>query len=73
MKHKDEIIVKALDVLREHFDAAEIIISTSTEDGDNNTVMCSLGFGNFHARYGAVSEWKAFNDERQKQYIRKNE
>lgn len=57
--HSDEemnaIIGKAVAVLTEHFDAAQLVVSYVDLDG--NTHCRSVGFGNWFARVGMVEDF----------------
>lgn len=52
---------EALDVLREHFDAAMIFVSRhdseSRDEEEHGTVNVQIGFGNWYARFGHVRDW----------------
>ena len=53
-EHDEAIAVKALELLRTHFDSVQIFVSR--QDGDR-TVAGDFGWGNFFTRMGQVTHW----------------
>jgi hypothetical protein len=49
------IIQKALDILAEHFEVAQVFVQVHR--GDDDTVGFEAGFGNFFARQMQISRW----------------
>jgi hypothetical protein len=52
-----ERLKQALSILREHYDTVQLFATRHEEGTKHGTVHCSLGFGNWFARFGQVTHW----------------
>lgn len=55
-KHDNEIVKKAVQGLMMHFDTVQVFVSRH-DAGSEQTVGCSIGEGNWYARFGQIHEW----------------
>jgi hypothetical protein len=58
--------------LCEHFDTVQIFVTRQNGE-ENVTMTADKGNGNWYARYGQVREWITKQEERTKQYVRREE
>ena len=57
-KHDEVVINKALELLYQHFDAAQVFVVRQEPGGMHaKTVAGGYGFGNWYSRYGQIVEW----------------
>lgn len=59
-EERDELVKKvdaAINVLREHFQHVQILVSWEAEDGTQNTYDIFRGKGNWYARVGMAREF----------------
>lgn len=59
--------------LMEHFDLVQIFASRHEPAKLDGTIACNRGGGNWFSRYGQITEWVRFEDERIRACARKRE
>jgi hypothetical protein len=67
---EDALILKALDMLAEHFDTVQILCTRMADDGTGDTLQFAHGRGNWCARRGQAREWLIASEERVKHEMR---
>lgn len=60
-EQQSQIVQRAVDALREHFDTVQIFVTKV--EGDN-TLNCENGAGDWFARYGMVRQWQIVTEQR---------
>ncbi len=66
-----KIVDSAKDRLLEHFDSVRIFV-TSHKGENDNTQAYTIGGGNFYTQYGQVLEWKARQDQQNREDVKKD-
>lgn len=57
----DDVIVKCLAILSEHFETAQIFV-TAVDQDQCTTNSHTAGFGNWYARRGQINDWVTRED-----------
>jgi hypothetical protein len=63
-------VQKHIDALREFFDTVQVFCSRQEPD---DTISVQMGSGNWHARYGQVSEWLLREEQRSRNKARRED
>lgn len=66
-------VKKMVEQLGEHFDTVQIFATRHVPGDDNGTICVNRGSGNWCARYGQITEWVKYEDERIRACARKAE
>lgn len=65
-----ELVKKHVAQLGEFFDTVQIFTSRHMPGDDAGTVTVNRGSGNWCARYGQITEWVKYEDERIRSHAR---
>lgn len=68
-----DLIQKHVSALEEHFDTVMIFATRHDPAEAGGTEHCSMGGGNWYARFGQVKEWVIRQEEMARVHVRVNQ